>query len=279
VRGEITAQIEQLVVPVVMAPLAGSDRKDRLRESIRVRGALYERVAAYQRASQALRRQSSYLHGQLVSGAALHRRALAHNLPPALRSNQVALEALDLATSIDIWIRLRREQGLSMDMALDVVQHLVAGLIAHAAVAPDLIGFGRFDKPVARIDTYEGHVAWLSQWLIGMDLSDSALFCQDGGGLLACGWLQHSQRASRASSNAGSPHSRARAADGTSTALLAQRSNDMDQLRLLDLNQAGYAAVCKHGRASIQRQRGVASFTLHAKAGCPKPHHVQRTFI
>jgi len=127
---ENTAQIEQLVMPVVKAPLAGKDWKDRLRESIRIRGALYERIAAYQLASQALRHQSAYLHEQLMAGASLHRRALAHNLPPALRSDQVALEALDLATSIDTWIRLRREQGLSTDMALDVVQRLVAGLIA-----------------------------------------------------------------------------------------------------------------------------------------------------
>ncbi len=127
---QITPQIEQLVMPVVQAPLAGNDWKERLRESIRIRGALYERIAAYQLASQALRHQSAYLHEQLMSGAALHRRALAHNLPPALRSNQVVLEGLDLATSIDTWIRLRREQGLSTELALAVVQQLVAGLIA-----------------------------------------------------------------------------------------------------------------------------------------------------
>lgn len=127
---EITLQIEQLVMPVVNAPLAGDHWKDRLRESVRISGALYEQIAAYQLASQALRHQSVYLHGQLMAGAALHRRVLAHNLPPALRSNLVALEGLALATSIDTWIRLRREQGLSAEMALEVVQQLVAGLIA-----------------------------------------------------------------------------------------------------------------------------------------------------
>lgn len=126
---EITPQIEQLVMPVVNAPLVGEHWKDRLRESMRIRGALYEQIAAYQLASQAMRHQSTYLHGQLMAGAALHRRVLAHNLPQALRSNLVALEGLDLATSIDTWIRLRREQGLSAEMALEVVQHLVASLV------------------------------------------------------------------------------------------------------------------------------------------------------
>lgn len=126
---EITPQIEQRVMAVVQAPLAGADWKERLRESVRIGGGLYERIAAYQLAIQALRHQSAYLHEQLMAGAALHRRVLAHILPPALRSDQVALEALDLATSIDTWIRLRREQGLSVEMALTVVQHLVAALI------------------------------------------------------------------------------------------------------------------------------------------------------
>jgi haloalkane dehalogenase len=52
-------------------------------------------------------------------------------------------------------------------------------------VAPDLIGFGRSDKPASRSDfTYERHVAWMSQWLTSLDLRDVTLFCQDWGGLI-----------------------------------------------------------------------------------------------
>ena len=126
----ITPQIEQLLMPVMATPLAGSNWKSRLRESIRIRGSLYERLAAFQLASQAMRHQSAYLNEQLMSGAALNRSALEHNLPPALRNNAVTLDALDVATSIDVWIRLRREQGLSKDMALAVVQHIAASLTA-----------------------------------------------------------------------------------------------------------------------------------------------------
>ena len=127
---EITPQIQALMMPLITAPLVGVDWQTRLRESIRIRGPLYEQVAPYHLASQALRHQSIYLHEQLMAGAALNRRVLAHLLPQTLRKNTVALEGLDLATSINTWIRLRREQGLSVEMALGVVQHLVAGLIA-----------------------------------------------------------------------------------------------------------------------------------------------------
>lgn len=53
------------------------------------------------------------------------------------------------------------------------------------AVAPDLIGFGRSDKPASRGDyTYERHVVWMSQWLVKNDLRNIVLFCQDWGGLI-----------------------------------------------------------------------------------------------
>jgi len=53
------------------------------------------------------------------------------------------------------------------------------------AVAPDLVGFGRSDKPAARADhTYERQVAWMESWLVATDLRNITLFCQDWGGLI-----------------------------------------------------------------------------------------------
>ncbi len=53
-------------------------------------------------------------------------------------------------------------------------------------VAPDLIGFGRSDKPAAREDyTYVRHVGWLTDLVVNhLDLTDIVLFAQDWGGLL-----------------------------------------------------------------------------------------------
>ncbi len=52
-------------------------------------------------------------------------------------------------------------------------------------LAPDLIGFGRSDKPTDPSDyTYERHVDWVDQWLTGLDLSDITFFGQDWGGLI-----------------------------------------------------------------------------------------------
>jgi len=54
------------------------------------------------------------------------------------------------------------------------------------AVAPDLVGFGRSDKPTPRGEyTYARHVEWMRELLFDrLDLSDVTLVCQDWGGLI-----------------------------------------------------------------------------------------------
>lgn len=52
-------------------------------------------------------------------------------------------------------------------------------------LAPDLIGFGRSDKPAAIADySYQRQVDWMHAWLAAMDLRDTTLFCQDWGSLI-----------------------------------------------------------------------------------------------
>ncbi len=61
----------------------------------------------------------------------------------------------------------------------------ILSALGYRVIAPDLIGFGRSDKPVERSDyTYERHVAWMNAWLAALDLHDITLFCQDWGGLI-----------------------------------------------------------------------------------------------
>jgi haloalkane dehalogenase len=55
----------------------------------------------------------------------------------------------------------------------------------YRAIAIDLVGFGRSDKPTqVRDHTYERHVGWLREVVEFLDLTDITLVCQDWGGLL-----------------------------------------------------------------------------------------------
>lgn len=55
----------------------------------------------------------------------------------------------------------------------------------HRVIAPDLIGFGRSDKPTLRTDyTYQRHVDWIRSAIQQLRLRDITLVCQDWGGLI-----------------------------------------------------------------------------------------------
>ena len=53
-------------------------------------------------------------------------------------------------------------------------RHMIPPLVeaGFRVIAPDLVGFGRSDKPTRLEDyTYARHVAWMSDWLTQLDLT------------------------------------------------------------------------------------------------------------
>lgn len=61
----------------------------------------------------------------------------------------------------------------------------VVAAAGHRALAPDLVGFGRSDKPAdAAAYTYAAHVAWMAGWVRANDLRRITLVCQDWGSLI-----------------------------------------------------------------------------------------------
>ena len=52
-------------------------------------------------------------------------------------------------------------------------------------MAPDLVGFGKSDKPVETTDySYQRHVDWTWSWLRAQELENVTLVCQDWGSLI-----------------------------------------------------------------------------------------------
>lgn len=64
---------------------------------------------------------------------------------------------------------------------------MIPGLVEAGlrVVVPDLIGFGRSDKPTQKDDyTYARHVDWITSFVDGLDLDNAVLFGQDWGSLI-----------------------------------------------------------------------------------------------
>lgn len=66
-------------------------------------------------------------------------------------------------------------------------RHMIGpvGAAGYRVLAPDLIGFGRSDKPLdGKAYSYARHVAWMREWVEALDLRDITLACQDWGSLI-----------------------------------------------------------------------------------------------
>ncbi|MFP6801799.1 MAG: haloalkane dehalogenase [Pseudomonadales bacterium] len=76
-------------------------------------------------------------------------------------------------------------------------------------IAPDLVGYGKSDKPAAREDySYERQVTWMGAWLEANDFTGITFFGQDWGGLIGLRLVvNHPDRFERVViSNTGLPH-------------------------------------------------------------------------
>jgi haloalkane dehalogenase len=75
----------------------------------------------------------------------------------------------------------------------------IVAAAGHRVVAPDLVGFGRSDKPTRREDyTYQRHLDWMRALVETLDLRRITLVCQDWGGLIGLRLVaEHSERFAR----------------------------------------------------------------------------------
>ena len=66
-------------------------------------------------------------------------------------------------------------------------RHMIPPLVGAGfrVIAPDLIGFGKSDKPTRKSDySFAGHVAWMKGFIEALNLQAITLFCQDWGSLI-----------------------------------------------------------------------------------------------
>lgn len=89
----------------------------------------------------------------------------------------------------------------------NVIPHLTA--VGMRVIAPDLVGYGKSDKPAKREDySYANQVEWMGQWLTACDFRDITIFGQDWGGLIGLRLVaNHPERFARVViSNTGLPY-------------------------------------------------------------------------
>jgi len=129
---EMSVAIEDELRAVVHTPFRSTDWKDRILELVDRRAFAFERIAPFKHASEAYRHRSRFLSQDSGKLVIVLRQILVRELRPPLADDPLKVETLDLLLSFEAWSRLRREQGLSIEKASEVLRTAVRRILDEA---------------------------------------------------------------------------------------------------------------------------------------------------
>ena len=93
------------------------------------RTGIFEKLMPLLVSSQALRYRSGAIAADVKQNVKRMRKTLRQVLPDYLLSNPVTFAAIEVMLSWEVWVRLRRDQGLSARRALAVIQNAMAPML------------------------------------------------------------------------------------------------------------------------------------------------------
>ena len=128
VYGEIQHVMLGRIEPIFCAPLEGRTWRDRLDEMIERRALVFEEILPFKTAADARRHRSAFLQEDHAQLARMTRQTLAEVLPKRMAPGSRPFEALDAALGMEMWQRLRHDQGLKPKAALAVMKHMADAL-------------------------------------------------------------------------------------------------------------------------------------------------------
>lgn len=126
---EITGEVDAIVAPVIATPVQGETWKEKLMHAIERRANMFEQLAPIQAANLIHLHESKFLRDRQAQSVALQRMLLKAFMPAHVIENKAVFETLDLLLSIESWLRLRREQQLSVEEAKNVLRNSISKLI------------------------------------------------------------------------------------------------------------------------------------------------------
>ncbi len=126
---EIQTVMLEKIAPVRAIPLKGDTQSERLHALIDRRSRFFEEILPLTLAAELHRPRSAMVQAGHARMQAELRAILIGLLPAPLLADPVGREAADAVLSMDLWRRLRVDQGLAPDMARAVLHHIVSGLL------------------------------------------------------------------------------------------------------------------------------------------------------
>jgi AcrR family transcriptional regulator len=123
---EMSDVMEAEISAFSRTPFKSTDWRDKLQELVERRAYAFEKITPFKRASDIHRYKSPFLDADNSRLVVALRKILHREMPPEVMQDAARLEALELLLSFESWSRLRREQGLSIKKAREVLSLAVA---------------------------------------------------------------------------------------------------------------------------------------------------------
>ena len=123
---EMSDVMEAEISAFSRTPFKSTNWREKLQELVERRAFAFERITPFKRASDIHRYKSAFLDADNSRLVIALRKILQREMPPEVLQDAPLLEALDLLLSFESWSRLRREQGLSIKKAREVLSLAVA---------------------------------------------------------------------------------------------------------------------------------------------------------
>ena len=108
--------------------------REQLDELVLRRTKIFERYTRHILYSQAMRLNSPVVEADMQAYFLRMRKSLKLRLPPEFAAKRSAFAAMEAVLGWEMWLRLRRDQKLSIKQATEVVQNLVDALLAQHGV-------------------------------------------------------------------------------------------------------------------------------------------------
>jgi len=128
---EMSAVIEERVMPIISEPLKGSDWKTKMSEIADRRAIVFETILPFRISANLKRFQSSYLmqdYQRMVKAEAEGIEAL---LPGSVKTDTLGARGINVILSFQTWRLLRHDQGLSTDETLLVIKRMLTDALHH----------------------------------------------------------------------------------------------------------------------------------------------------
>jgi AcrR family transcriptional regulator len=126
---EVDAEFQAIVQSMLHMQYTSTRWQDRLIEGLKVRAKLYENITPFFLCAQVHRHESKVIDANMRRGTELERTILKRLLPKEVVADKPRFEALVMVLGPEAWLRLRREQGLSVKAAVATLQCSVQALV------------------------------------------------------------------------------------------------------------------------------------------------------